>query len=374
MPAESTAMLRVDVRKSYPDFELAVNAEIALDGVTGLFGASGSGKSTLLRIIAGFERDVSGSVRMADEVWIDSADRTFVPPFRRPVGYVFQDARLFVHLNVAGNLSFAEQRSSGIGPVFSEVIAALDLQPLLERAVTKLSGGERQRVALGRTLLCKPRLLLLDEPLAALDMARKQEILPYLETLHERFGIPTVYVSHSVDEIVRLADRVIVLRDGQLHAEGDTASVLDTFLADDAGAGSEVSSVLEARVVRHVSDLHLAELDFRGQRLFVPSVAAREPGHHVVLRVRASDVALATERPSGISVRNVLQGTVQRIDEQRDGAFALITVDIADVSLRAQITRHALQAMQLTEGMEIFALLKSATFAGRLRSASEDAR
>ena len=373
MPAES-AILRINVRKSWSDFELSVNTEIALDGVTGLFGASGSGKSTLLRIIAGFERDVSGSVRMADEVWIDSTDGAFLPPFRRPIGYVFQDARLFEHLNVAGNLRFAEQRSSGIGPVFSEVIAALNLQPLLERAVTKLSGGERQRVALGRTLLCKPRLLLLDEPLAALDVTRKQEILPYLETLHQRFGIPTVYVSHSVDEIVRLAERVIVLRDGQLHAEGDTASVLDSFLAADAGVGSEPSSVLDAQVVRHLTELHLTELDFRGERLFVPSVAAREPGHHVVLRVRASDVALATERPSGLSVRNVLQGTVKGIDEQRDGAFALITLDIADVSLRAQITRHALQAMQLTEGMEIFALLKSATFAGRLQSRSNEAR
>ncbi|MEQ8208184.1 MAG: ATP-binding cassette domain-containing protein, partial [Woeseia sp.] len=216
MPAESNAVLSIDVRKSFADFALSVTSDISLDGVTGLFGASGSGKSTLLRVIAGFEKGVAGTVRMTDKVWLDSKSGEFVPAFRRQVGYVFQDARLFEHLDVAGNLRFAENRASGRGPEFAEVVAALDLHSLLDRAVTKLSGGERQRVALGRTLLCRPGLLLLDEPLAALDSARKQEILPYLETLRARFGIPTVYVSHAVDEIVRLADRVIVLQDGKI--------------------------------------------------------------------------------------------------------------------------------------------------------------
>ncbi|MDZ7642957.1 MAG: ATP-binding cassette domain-containing protein [Woeseiaceae bacterium] len=215
-----------------------MQADVELDGVTGLFGASGSGKSTLLRLIAGLERADDGHVRFAGKPWQDAG--TFVPPHRRPVGYVFQDARLFRHLDVAGNLRFAARRRSddGAGPQFDEVVAACDLDPLLDRDVRALSGGEQQRVALARTLLCGPRLLLFDEPLAALDAARKHDILPYIESLQARFGIPAIYVSHSMDEIVRLADRVIVLADGRVQARGPTVPVLDGLALPSAGRAS----------------------------------------------------------------------------------------------------------------------------------------
>ncbi|ANO53247.1 molybdenum ABC transporter ATP-binding protein [Woeseia oceani] len=371
MPLESNAVLSLDVRKSYADFALSVRTDIALDGVTGLFGASGSGKSTLLRVIAGFEKDVAGTARMADKVWLNSAAGEFVPAYQRQIGYVFQDARLFEHLDVAGNLHFADRRNRGVGPGFAEVVAALDLEPLLNRTVTRLSGGERQRVALGRTLLSRPALMLLDEPLAALDSARKQEILPYLESLRTRFGIPTVYVSHAVDEIVRLADRVVVLQDGKVAAAGETAAVLDALPVGSVGLDAGIATVFEAQVVRHIAELHLTELAFCGQPLFVPSLSTRQPGEQVVLRVRASDVALALGRPTGLSMRNVFKGTVQRVAEQSNGAFALVTVQVGTVSLRAEVTRHALQAMQLVVGMELFALLKTATFASRRWSADE---
>jgi len=262
-------MLDIDVGRQVPDFDLTVRASIPLHGVTGLFGSSGSGKSTLLRIIAGFEKAARANVRAGDELWADSGAGVFVPPHARPVGYLFQDARLFPHLDVRGNLEFASRRSAGGGPRFNEVVAALDLDKLLGRDCSRLSGGERQRVALGRTLLCNPRLLLLDEPLAGLDVGRKGDIIPYLESLPERFGLPAIYVSHSIDEIVRLAARVLVLDNGKVAAFGETAAVLDALQSAVPG-GAAVSSILDAVVVRHLPDLQLSELRCGRQTLFIP--------------------------------------------------------------------------------------------------------
>jgi molybdate transport system ATP-binding protein len=363
MQPETQSLLHLDVQKSYPGFELNVSTSIALHGVTGLFGPSGSGKSTLLRIIAGFERHVSGSVRTSDEIWHDSRDRVHVPAFRRDVGFVFQDARLFTHLTVSGNLRYAANRSTGIGPEWDDVVVVLDLQSLLNRDVAGLSGGERQRVAIARTLLSKPRLLLLDEPLASLDSARKQEILPYLEALPERFGIPAIYVSHSVDEILRMAERLVVLRAGKLCDEGNTVDVLNRL--EPGGTAGDAASVLEALVRKQLPDLQLTELAINGQSIFVPALRAHRPGQRVLIRVRASDVALATTRPQNISVRNVIQGAVTSIQDLPDSPFALATVDVHGALLRAQLTRQAVAELRLAAGSEVFALLKTATLAGR---------
>jgi molybdate transport system ATP-binding protein len=242
---------------------------------------------------------------------------------------------------------------------FDEVVDALDLSPLLPRRTSSLSGGERQRVALGRTLLAQPRLLLLDEPLSALDTSRKMEILPYLERLHPRFGIPTLYVSHSVDEVTLLADRILVLAGGRVTAEGRTADVLEHLdlgrLADRRGA----ATVIEARVVRHDPAYRLTWLDLAGQALVVPQRPQFEVGEEACLVVRARDVSLATRRPEGVSTQNVLEGRVCEVREDEASAFADVTVELGPHHILARVTRLSLHDLGLSVGSPVFALLKS---------------
>ncbi len=364
MPDNAAHMLAVAVRLGYPDFSLDVRLDVGLQGVTGLFGPSGSGKSTLLRIIAGLERRAEGTVTFGDEVWQDSRRRIFARADMRPVGYVFQDTRLFEHLDVAGNLAYAADRAPRTAAPISgdEIVAACDLRALLPRRVGALSGGERQRVALARTLMTQPRLLLLDEPLAALDAERKGEILPYLEALPKRFGIPAIYVSHAVDEMARLADRVAVLQNGSIAAAGDAVEILNRTNLLPAGAMFDAATILETRVAEHLPDLHLTRLQFQQHEIVVPMLAERLKGDNVRLHVRAGDVALATSEPQGLSFRNILPGTVAAIDEYDSSAFASAAVDIGGTLLRVHLTRHAVSELGLAPGRPVFALLKTASF------------
>ena len=338
--------------------------------MTAIFGPSGSGKSTLLRIVAGLERRATGRLALGRESWLDSARRLDVPAHRRPVGYMFQEARLFPHLSGAGNLRYAARRAHRAHRArqddcqrqvvsFDEVVDALDLEPLLERRTSSLSGGERQRVALGRTLLAQPRLLLLDEPMSALDASRKMEILPYLEALHPRFGIPMLYVSHSVDEVALLADRILVLAGGRVRATGRTADVLEGLdlgpLADRWGA----ATVVEARVIRHDPDYQLTWLDLAGQTLVVPRRENFAVGEEACVVIRARDVSLATRRPEGVSILNVLAGRVFEVQEVEGSAFADVVVDLGRHRLRARVTRLSLRDLKLAVDSPVFALLKS---------------
>jgi molybdate transport system ATP-binding protein len=345
-------------------FDLEVAGEIDTGRVTAIFGPSGSGKSTLLRTLAGLERGASGRLSLGRDVWLDSARGLDVPAHRRPVGYMFQEARLFPHLTGEGNLRYAEKRARRERQVvtFDEVVDALDLEPLLPRRMASLSGGERQRVALGRTLLAQPRLLLLDEPMTALDAPRKMEILPYLEALHPRFGIPTLYVSHSVDEVALLADRILVLAGGRVTARGRTAEILERLdpgpLADRRG----LATVVEARVLRHDHEYHLTWLDLAGQTLVVPRREHFAEGEAVCLVIRARDVSLATRRPQGSSIQNVLAGRVCEVRERAGSAFAEVSVDLGPHRLLARITRLSLHELALADGSPVFALLKSVSF------------
>lgn len=364
MSDEPGISLSFDIRVTRPGFVLEVERDIHLDGVTGLFGPSGSGKSTLLRVVAGLERGARGRLELDGACWQDSATHRFVPPHRRPVGYVFQDARLFEHLSVQGNLRFAARRgprrSDAIEP--GEVISTFDLKPLLQRRVGALSGGERQRVAIARTLLTQPRILLLDEPLAALDFGRKEEILPYLETLHERFGIPALYVSHAVEEITRLADRVIVLEEGSVKAAGETVRTLNEAYGRSSRSRFETASILEAGVVEQLPGLRLTRLEHRGQSILVPALERLARGDVARLHIRAGDVALAIRRPEGTTFRNALKGRLSAIVEHPGSAFVTASVDIGGAELRAEITRQAVEELGLAPGVEVFALLKSASF------------
>ena len=360
----SADLLSLRVRLSFPGFDLDVTEELHLDGVTALFGPSGGGKSTLLRTIAGFETPRSGRIALGGETWFDSETRVNVPAHLRPVGFMFQDARLFGHLGVAGNLAFADKRSRTRAAGFhrGDVIAALDLRPLMDRSIGSLSGGERQRVALARTLLTRPKLLLLDEPLSALDVERKADILPYLEELPKRFGIPTIYVSHALEEVVRLADRVFVLADGRPQGYGPAAAIVERLDLQPITGRFEAGALVEARVTGQDERLVLTHLDLDGETLKMPMVDHLKPGDTIRLRIRARDVALATRRPEGISIRNVLPGTVAAITPEPDTAFAEVYVALKTTRFRARLTRAAVEDLGLTKGTPVFALIKSVTF------------
>lgn len=358
------SVLDFDVRIAFPGFSLDAADSVPLQGITALFGPSGCGKSTLLRILAGLESNAVGHVTFAGEIWQAGGGAAPRPPFRRGAGYVFQDARLFPHLDVAGNLRFAEKRSrhiaSGIG--FDQVVSALDLAPILARRVTSLSGGERQRVAIGRTLLTRPRLLLMDEPLAALDFRRKAEILPYIERLPAMFGVPAIYVSHDLDEVTRLADRMMVMREGRLVASGPIESVLERLDLPSNGERFEPGVALGARVVSHDPHYRLSQLDLHGQILSVPLIDAA-PDTNLRLRIRARDISIATVRPQGISIRNVLTARLVEIAAPAQNVQADLLLDIGDgTHLRARITRASVDELGLVQGGEVFALVKSVTF------------
>jgi molybdate transport system ATP-binding protein len=354
-------VLVFDLRVRLGDFDLAAAGEIDTGRVTAIFGPSGSGKSTLLRTLAGLERHATGRLSLGREIWLDSARGIDLPAHRRPVGYMFQEARLFPHLSGAGNLRYAVKRARRERQVvsFDEVVDALDLEPLLARRTGSLSGGERQRIALGRTLLAQPRLLLLDEPMAALDTSRKNEILPYLEALHPRFGIPTLYVSHSLDEVALLADRIVVLAGGRVTAQGRTAEILERLDLEPLANRHGGATVVEARVTRHDREYHLTWLDLAGQTLVVPKRAHFEEGEEACLVIRARDVSLATCRPQGVSIQNVLAGHVCEVREREGSAFAEVLVDLGSHRLLARITRLSLHDLQLVVGSPVFALLKS---------------
>ena len=385
--------LDLDVRVGFPGFDLTVKQEVPAAGVTAVFGPSGSGKTTLLRAVLGFEARARGRIALAGETWLDSGRGVRIPPHLRPVGCTFQDGRLFPHLDVRGNLRYADRRSAagerwhprrlgGLGAPTSpspsvgravsitrdDVVDALDLGPLLDRRPQTLSGGERQRAALGRALLSRPRLLLLDEPLSALDRRRKAEIMPYLLALHPRFGIPTLYVSHAVDEVALIADRILVLADGRVQAFGGTVEVLEHLDLAPLTERFQAAAVLEATVEAHDDKYRLTWLDLDGQRLSVPRIEHLAVGESARLLVRSRDVSLATERPSPTSIRNVLSGVLVALEQDESTAFAEATVDLGSHRLRARITRASAAELGLAVGSPVFALLKSVsldTRAGR---------
>ena len=362
MPSD---ILEIDVDLALGEFRLTVAERVPLPGITAVFGPSGSGKSTLLRVIAGLE-SARGRIAAGADTWLDTRQGIFLAAFRRPVGYLFQDARLFEHLSVAGNLRYAARRAGQGDPVITlkDVVAAFDLEALLGRRVTALSGGERQRVALARTLLTRPALLLLDEPLAALDLFRKAEILPYLEALSSRFGVPTLYVSHSIDEVARLADRTLVLTDGRVRAFGPTPLVLERLDVQSIAGPLEASVVIEARVTAHDTHYRITTLDLGGESIVMPMVANLAIGAGARLRIRARDVAVATVRPHGLSIRNVLEGTLLELTSEAESPFAEALLDVCGQHLRARITRAAADDLGLHAGQRVFALVKSVSFDG----------
>lgn len=338
-------------------FVLAVDLAIPSRGITALFGRSGSGKTTLLRCLAGLERVAGGQLRVGDDVWQD--EHRFVPVHRRAVGYVFQEPSLFPHLRVAANLRYGLRRTppgqQRVG--FDEAVALLGLEPLLQRYPDALSGGQRQRVAIGRALLASPRLLLMDEPMGSLDDTSKQEILPWLERLHGALEIPVVYVSHSIDEVARLADHMVLLEQGQVLAQGPLREVLtrpDLPLAHAESA----AAVLEATVVREADD-HLTELALGTARLVV-SRGGLTPGAPIRVRILARDVALSREVPSRISTLNCLPVSIHDISDDPHPGHVLVRLALGEQLLLSRITRRSLRQLELKVGDRVHALVKGA--------------
>jgi molybdate transport system ATP-binding protein len=357
------AELALDVALRRGSFDLAVRESLDLAGITALFGASGSGKTTLLRIISGLETGARGTVRFDDNTW--QAPGVHVPSHRRQVGHVFQDGRLFPHLNVERNLKFGVGRRSDALPSrtirFDDVVAALDLEALLARRPGSLSGGEQQRVAIGRALLASPRLLLMDEPMSSLDVRRKAEILPYIERLPEAFALPVLYVTHSVDEVARLASRVVLLNAGRIVGRGPVAEILERIDLWPITGRLEAGTLIEAMVER--TEAGMASLVLGEQRLRVP-LAEQAIGATLRLRIHARDVAIATEKPRAISIRNVLAADVIGIDF--DGPVHVeLLLSVDGRHLRSRITREALDELGLEIGSPVFALIKSVAFEGR---------
>lgn len=355
--------LKIDISIGFGDFNLDVQNSLSIDGITALFGPSGGGKSTLLRIIAGYEDNSDGQIIYDEDCWQDSGRDKFVPPHLRGVGFVFQNARLFPHLTVLKNLQYADRRSQNYnGRIdLANVIDALDLSNLLQRQPTSLSGGETQRVAIGRALLARPSLLLMDEPLAALDFKRKAKILPLIEKLPSIFEIPVIYVTHAIEEVVHLASRMIVIAKGRIVAEGPVGEIMQRHDIQSIIGRFEAASLVDAKVSNHIEAYHLSEVDCGGATLSMPYIDL-PLGTNIRLRIRARDISLAVERPQGISIQNILPGTIVEILEEEATAFAEIMVDIGGARLRARITRKSTAELNLVVGKSVFALIKSISF------------
>ena len=345
-------------------FALDVSFRVPMRGITALFGPSGCGKTTVLRCMAGLNR-MAGHLLVGGEVWQDDAIGAFLKPYERSVGYVFQEASLFEHLSVRHNLLYGARRAgrSTQAPAlrFRDVVDLLGIEPLLKRWPQALSGGERQRVAIGRALLCQPRLLLMDEPLSGLDRGAKEEILPYLEKLHENLSIPMVYVSHDLREVARLADTMVVLSAGTRICGGPIQEILERMDLSPWDGDFETGVVLHARVAARDPHFRMTRLDLHGQQIAIPGTDLAV-GEEVRLRIRSRDVALATTRPQAISVRNVLAGTIVEIVEDAETAFAEVLVDVGGGRLRARITRDASVELGLAGGKAVYALIKSISF------------
>ena len=329
-------------------------------GITALLGRSGSGKTSIVNAIAGLVRPERGRVRVDGTVLFDAAAGIDVPAHRRRVGYVFQEARLFPHLSVRQNLLYGRwfvpkaERRAGL----DEIVELLAIGPLLSRRIAGLSGGERQRVAIGRALLASPRILLMDEPLASLDAARKAEILPFVERLGHELRLPLVYVSHALEEVVRLAATVVLVGEGRIIDAGPAAEVLPRL--DPAGRQGrfETSSMLQVRVAAQDEAFALTRLDHPAGRLSVP-LLDRPVGTELRLRIRARDVAISIAPPQNLSIRNVLRGRIARLTPASP-ALVEVELDLAGTPLRARITRRSAEELDLSAGREVWALIKSA--------------
>lgn len=355
--------IRAKFRVDRSNFKLDVDLTLPGRGVTALFGHSGSGKTTCLRAMAGLERPRDGYFALGNEVWQDEANGRFLPTHQRAIGMVFQEASLFPHLSVRQNIAFGEQRAPVTERRFAlpEVAELLGIGHLLERSPNDLSGGERQRIAIARALLAAPQILLMDEPLAALDLKRKQEILPYLERLHRELSIPIIYVSHSPDEVARLADHLVLLDEGKVVASGALNDVLSRIdlpatFADDAGV------VIETHIAAHEADA-LTRLEFPGGAIFV-SQRPEPVGTPLRCRIHARDVSLTLVPQTQSSILNCVSAIVVDLAPTDTPGHVLVRLDVAGEPLLARITRRSAERLNIRPRLALRAQIKAVALLG----------
>ncbi len=339
-------------------FQLHAEATLPGIGVTALFGASGSGKTSLLRCIAGLDQVENGHLTVNGECWQDSSKGLFVSPHRRALGYVFQEAALFPHLRVKANLEYGWRRTPGTERKgnLNHICDILGIGKLLQRYPNQLSGGEKQRVALGRALLNSPQLLLMDEPMAALDRPRKAEIMPYLERLHAEADIPILYVTHDLEELARIADHLVLIEQGHILKQGPLAEMfanIDLPIARDENAGA----VIQTRITRHDDEYHLTHLQFCGGEILVSRIE-RATGEPLNIRIHARDVSLALQPPGESSILNVVQAVVTDILDQGAGRI-MVRLDAGGTPLLARITHKSQSRLGLQIGTAVYAQIKS---------------
>ena len=349
-----TIAMQFDLQRA--EFRLTVDVEVPGQGVTALFGRSGCGKTTLLRCVAGLEPTVRGRLRVHGEAWQD-AER-FVPAHQRPVGYVFQEGQLFAHLSVLGNLLYGYRRIPAERRIVQpdDVTRLLGLENLLERRTSQISGGQRQRVAMGRALLTSPQVLLMDEPLAALDQISKAEILPYLERLHEELSIPVLYVSHAIEEVSRLADHMLLMEEGCIRAQGplrDLITRADLPLVH----GEQASAVLIGDSLSHLDEEHLSCIHLCGGTLYVPRITHPNRGR-LRVRVLARDVSVARQPPLPSSILNCLKCEVVEIVDDPHPGHCLLKLKLGEQHLLSRITWRSRQQLALEAGDTVWASVK----------------
>ena len=353
---EAKYNIRARFKVSQNGFELDVDLTLPSQGVTAIFGPSGSGKTTLLRSIAGLEKHAGGVMQLAELTWQDGD--IFVPTHMRSIGYVFQEASLFTHLNVQANLAYGRKRRTipEHRDALQDAVHLLGIAHLLERMPNTLSGGERQRVAIARALASGPKILLMDEPLASLDHARKREIMPFLEALHKNLKIPILYVSHSIDEVMRLADHLVLIDNGNVIASGPSNEVL-TQLDLPLVSNDDAASLIETTLVEHDARYHLSYLEFAGVRISVPLLD--EPlGSNIRIRLAARDVSLTLQHQRETSILNIFPAIVDQIQEA-DGAQQMVRLLAADVPILARVTVKSLALLNLKLGAQVFVQAKS---------------
>lgn len=345
-------MIEVSVKQTRPNFMLDVNLRLG-HGITALFGPSGAGKSSVLNLISGLERPDEGRIHIGSETIYDSKAKINLAIHKRRIGYVFQDALLLPHLSVRSNLRYGIKQG---GMEFSSIVDFLGISFLLDRRPSTLSGGERQRVAIGRALLSAPRLLLMDEPLASLDMDRKREIFPYIEQLQNKFGIPVIFVSHAIEEVARLAQHVVIMRNGKVMAEGSAQAVMN--LPDSQTSRFEKTAILTGRPTSYDSFYGLTTIAHpAGNISLTGKIAIGKAPVRIV--VRANDVTLALGKPKGVSARTMLKGTVAKCDIDM-GPIAIVHVKLeGGEELSAALTRKARDQLKLNEGQLVWCLLKT---------------
>lgn len=351
-------MLRIALSLARPDFALNINLQLPAQGIAVLFGPSGSGKTTVLRCVAGLEQ-AQGIVALEDDVWQDSQNKVFKPTWQREIGYVFQEASLFEHLDVQKNLNFGLRRVSRPAntKTLDAAVELLGIGHLLGRSVASLSGGERQRVAIARSLATQPKLLLLDEPLASLDMARRRDVLPWLERLHAELRIPVLYVTHSVDELARLADYVVMLEKGSVKV---CAPVMESMASTDIAIaiGDEAGVLVLGEIVARDEGAHLTQIQFGAQTVWGPDQGLNI-GQTVRLRILARDVSLSLAPHENTTIQNQFQGVIECVESDAHASQALVRVSCRGTVVLGRVTRRALAQLGLKVGTHVWCQVKS---------------